>query len=154
MIASDLVYPVIVFDRSGYFSVSADEDTLTTISAATLKKGGYTGCTIVDSEGRVVEVASTRFVSGIGPFWGYTLLLDRIIRVELTFGDSSSHPKLDELKLRVTRRMKIDGRSIAGQDAWRLEIEKISDARSVSEIANALLPQYDKRSFLRMLRRL
>jgi hypothetical protein len=154
MTTSDLVYPLILIGTSGDIHVCIDEDWLTTMNRTTLKSGGYNGCVIVDSEGRWAKVEDTVFVSGKGSFWGYTIFMDRIIRVELLLSHKAVETSLDDVKQRVLRYMKADLGSVGDTDQWLGEMRKIKEAQTVRGIAEILLPYYDNRPLWRSMKKL
>lgn len=153
MTTSDLIYPVIVVRKQNTIEVAVDEDTLTTSTARDLKIGWFNGSLVADSGCTAAKVTKATFVSGKGSFWGYTLLLDRIIRVELSLVENPSPVSLDDLKRRILKRMKIDGRAMPDEQHWREQIRRASDAANVHELADVLLPYYDPRTLFQKLKR-
>lgn len=150
----ELAYPVIVFGRHGIVQVIVDEDTMTTATARQLKVGWFRGLDVVDSASRSVRIKDAKFVSGKGPFWGYTICLGRIIRIALTLEDKFGELSLDQVKEKVLRRMKTEMDSVAGEDYWQDEMDKLSSATTMAELIEILIPHYDARKLFERLRRL
>lgn len=149
MTTSELVYPVLVFDKEGYFLVAIDEEWLTTINMTTLRRrGGCRNCIVVDSKARAFKIKSTRFVSSKGIFWGYTVFFDRIIRVEHTLEDEPLDWSFEDIKKKVLKQMKRALHSM-DPDYWLAEMRKVKEAQNVREIVEVILPQYDVRPLLR-----
>jgi len=155
MTTSELIYPVIMFDKDGYTIVHVDEDWLTTMYSFTLKgRGGYIGCVVVDSDRRAFRIRNTKFVSGKGRFLGYTIFLTRMIRVEHTLDDKPLDMTLDDVKGRVLTDMKRSLNSTGDPDHWLGEMRKVKGAQSMREVIDLVLPYRDSRQFLKALREL
>lgn len=150
MKTSDLIYPVIVIDKDGYAWVSVDEDTLTTLNAASIKRGASKDGIVVDSRGVAAHVEDIRFVSGKGAFWGYTIWLDRICRVEMQLSDPYDI-SFEQVKSIVEKDLRRGLSSVDGQFRRQL-LEEINNAQSIGTLIDLLLPHADLRDFLRSLR--
>ena len=142
MTTSELTYPVLILVKGGGMHVATSEDMLTTLNSHFLRRrGGFTGSILVDSSALATNILDTKFVSGKGRFWGYTIFLDRMVRVNLTLSDPFEMP-LERVKRRVLGLL----RSVAqNQDPeyWQEALCRITEAQSASELIAALLPDWD-----------
>lgn len=145
---NEFKYPVLILSATGRLYVAINEDALTTLNAYSLRHGGgLTGSEVIDSNGKAARVVSTTFVSGKGRFWGYTVFLDRIIRVYLKMNEAYE-VGLDEVKSKV---LKIVRKVSRAQDSqyWQQPIERMSNAQTIEELINLLFPDWD---WLKMFR--
>lgn len=141
----DLSYPVITFDEDGYCKVAVDEDILTTLNNVTLKRGGLDGCTFVDSNGQAAKVKQTKPVATKGRFFGFTIWLERMFRVDYTLGEPFEMP-LEKLRAIALRDVRRAGGSLH-PDYYREELERFKNAKTIGEIIELTLPQADLRDF-------
>lgn len=142
MKTSDLIYPVLEIDGPW---VSLDEDTLTTTGARVL--GWRNDTIIVDSSGRVARIADEKFVSGKGWFWGYSLLLRRIVKVDPVLEEGPRSMPLEEVREKVAREIEAEANR-----GWREVVRSVREARDIGELMERLLPDYDRRKLIRILR--
>ncbi len=94
---SELVYPVLVLYRDT-LCAERTEDFLTTTTSIALRKGFFDELKIIDSNGRQYVVTKARKLHGVGPFWGYSILLNRWIRVALDLRSSGETLSVDEVR--------------------------------------------------------
>lgn len=102
MTANDLHYPVLCFTKYGVSTKKTDAE-LTTTFQASLDKGWFRNAEIVDSTAAKYRVADAKKVSGVGPFWGYSLFFSRRIRVELLIEKVADEVPTDEVRQRILK---------------------------------------------------
>jgi len=138
----DLKYPVITVSRPGYIDVQESPESLTTGYARRVRKRWYEGMTIVDRDLERYSVVEARIVGGVGPFWGYSLMYSR--RVRLIFDlESRGLAALDELRELVCRAMKRDPHlweSTLHEDGVRGWKAKVRQCGDVAELHALLRP--------------
>ena len=94
---SELVYPVLVVYRDA-LCAEGTEESLTTTTSIALRKGFFDELKIIDSDGRQYVVTKARKLHGVGPFWGYSIFLNRWIRVALDLCSSGEILSVDEVR--------------------------------------------------------
>lgn len=154
MIATnELAYPVIIFCKNNIIEIAIDEDSLSTATDRDLKIGWLNNFIIVDSNSRAAKIKKVKYVSGKGKFWGYTISLSRIVKVDLTLGEPFDM-SFEEAKKRVLKWMRIEKNSIADVDYWWKEMHKVEETQTMKEMIKVLIPHYDRQKFFERLRRL
>lgn len=100
MTASDLVFPVICFDRH-LLRIRTDWDTLVTTTTAGVKNGMFDNILVVDSNGKAIRVKSAQKLHGVGLFWGFNPMVGRRIKVELIFDGEPFTTTVDDVRTRI-----------------------------------------------------
>ncbi len=144
MRTSELEYPVLEME---YLWVSPDEDTLTTTSARVMD--WRNGTIIVDSAGRTARIRDATFLCGKGWFWGYSLLLRRIVRVELMLDEEPQSMPLEEVRDEVIGKIEVEA-----EMGWQKEVRRLREAPNMRDLIERLLPKHDRRKLIRILRTL
>jgi hypothetical protein len=95
-------FPVIGFGKDSSVTIFKDNDELSRCTKVAFKNGYHKGLAVIDSAGIQYEVVGAKRIGTIGPFWGYNLLLDQKLKVELEI--NNSHPvQLVEIKEKIRR---------------------------------------------------
>jgi hypothetical protein len=94
-------FPVIVFTKKGHMLSHPNWKHLTTLSHKGWERGGYNGLKIVDSNGLCFTVREAKKVGYPGLFFGYSLLKQRGVRVDLAYDSEPRTLPLLELKQMV-----------------------------------------------------
>jgi hypothetical protein len=122
-------FPVITFQKQNIVLSIRNEDILTRCGKRGLKNGCYENLFIVDSSGRGYTVNGARNVGYAGRFWGFSLLTERKLRVELQFDSGPVNVPLEELKERVCKALDAGPRLCGGSE----DIEDIKARVRVSK---------------------
>jgi hypothetical protein len=134
MTVNDLKFPVLVFSAQ-YLYVEMDALSLTTCTKAALRNGYFKGMVIVDSGGFLSKVREAKKLFGLGPFWGYNIFFNQVIRVELMFAAEPSKTTVEEVLLQVLS-------SFRGRSAWRSR-DDYSSLKSSIEMAPTIVDIID-----------
>lgn len=125
-----LRFPVTTFNKFSTIGVFfCLEDLLRTTSAG-LKNGLYDNLEVVDSDGVSTKVVSATKLRGIGPFWGYNILLNQNILVEVEFGDEQQI-SLDKLKSEAIKSVKAEEYFYNSAGNYKKTLEMINKAESI-----------------------
>lgn len=107
MNAAVLNFPVIAI-KTGFAQRFDTWEQLTTTTASAIRRGRFTGLMIVDSDGQAVMIDRAQDVRGIGRFRGWTVFLNRRVRVELVQERPSFGISASELKTRLAAAFRED----------------------------------------------
>jgi hypothetical protein len=133
-------FPVIVFTKEGHMLSDPDWKNLTTLSHKAWRQGVYNGLTIVDSSGLGYTVNAANKVGYPGFLFGYSLLKERAVKVNLAFETDPRPFPLEELKTRVHNSIRVARHFWMAADMKRL-LTAIKDASSHKEIIELILGQ-------------
>ena len=143
MNSKDFVYPVLEINKKGEFDISTSEEWLLTMFGHDVgPKCARIGHIVVDSEGRAAQVKEVKFARGKGLFWGYTIFFDRIVLVELVFGELFDMP-VDLVRNKIMR--EVERLIPHNPDYWREHIQELSGAKTVRDLIGMLLPHSNRR---------
>lgn len=98
---ADIAFPVLNFSYGEkHIEVVENSDNLETCSSVAMKKGYFEKLLIVDSKGKLFSVKDVKKRSYAGPFWGFSLLYNRKLKVKLDLAEPVQLT-LDDFKDRV-----------------------------------------------------
>jgi hypothetical protein len=136
MTVNAIKFPVLRFSQN-LVGVKRTEDDLTTCTKVALKKGFFNEMLVVEESGKAYKVNGARKLHGVGPFWGYNIFLNQMIRVELLFQGNPFQITVDEVKKKVLLSFKKrHGWSTRG-DFEELR-ESVENAKTILEIIQLL----------------
>lgn len=136
MTVSAIKFPVLRFSQN-LVGVQRAEDELTTCTKVALKKGFFNEMLVLEESGKAYKVKGAKKLHGVGPFWGYNIFLNQMIKVELLFEGNPFQITVDEVKKRVLLSFKRrHGWSTRG-DFEELR-ERVKNAKSILEIIRLL----------------
>ena len=136
MTVSAIKFPVLRFSQN-LVGVQRAEDDLTTCTKVALKKGFFNEMLVLEESGKAYKVKGAKKLHGVGPFWGYNIFLNQMIKVELLFEGNPFQITVDEVKKRVLLSFKRrHGWSTRG-DFEELR-ERVKNAKSILEIIRLL----------------
>lgn len=107
MTIDELTFPVLTI-QSGIMSVELTGTELTTCSPRALRTGFYKNLTIIDSTGIRVRGKSASKIGYAGPFWGFSLLKERGLRVEIELSPQTHTVTLSEAKEEIMKGFRKD----------------------------------------------
>jgi len=149
---SELEYPVLIFSKNRMLEVAMDKDALTTATSREVKIRWLEGSTIIDSNCNMAAVKSVTTISSIGPFFGMTIFMERLVRVDLHLDEIKDAISLEEIKSRVSRTLAAAIGSVAGVDEWKQLMRDVSNAPDMKSIMALLQPHYDRMNYYKRLR--
>lgn len=92
---------------------------------------------VLEESGKAYKVKGAKKLHSVGPFWGYNIFLNQMIKVELLFEGNPFQITVDEVKKRVLLSFKRrHGWSTRG-DFEELR-ERVKNAKSILEIIRLL----------------
>jgi hypothetical protein len=105
---SDLDFPVASFAKDNITFYARDINELTTCSSVGFKNGFYNNLIIVDSRGTKCKVIRAVKAGTVGPFWGFSLLHGRWLRVNLELAKMEEELSLNDFKDKILTVFKKD----------------------------------------------
>ena len=136
MTVNAIKFPVLRFSQN-LVGVERTEDDLTTCTKVALKKGFFDEMLVVEESGKSYKVKGAKKLHGVGPFGGYNIFLNQMIKVELLFEGNPFQINVDEVKRRVLLSFKKrHGWSTRG-DFEELR-ERVKNAKGILEIIQLL----------------
>jgi hypothetical protein len=138
----ELAFPVVTFDRAGFVQAWLSIEPLSKCASwSALRRGWFKGMRVVDSTGDLYVVTDARRLAFVGalwaPFGGWLPFLNPLVKVDLTVAKSGTM-KLEQLKDEIVREVRRQ------PSYWRsagVEVPRVSDCRSYSEVVAILLPK-------------
>ena len=136
----DLRFPVISITHSGAITVHMNRNTLEVEHVKMIRRGWYRGMLIIDSTGDSRKVRRAKQMKGQGPFWGFSLLYSRRVRVELEL-QPNQKLELPEVKKLLCDAMERDPHMWNaalyedGVSGWQ---RKVRDAKTTRDIIDLL----------------
>jgi hypothetical protein len=143
---SNVAFPIIAFSKDNSIHYARQESEITTCTKVSLKNNYFKNLKIIDSEGFIYIIENARKTGTIGPFWGYNILLNQKLKVELLFKNKSKNPiELKELKDKILTAFKKD--EYFWNSDGNLEIRKtfIQKAGTHREIITHLTDEFYKK---------
>jgi hypothetical protein len=145
-------FPAVVLYHSGDMSVYDTCDPFVTCRRIDVKagqRGRFARATVVDSCERSWGIDGATILHGVGPFWGYNILMSRTVRVRPNTCSPPAAADLDWVKREVVERLSKEGKAITVDfrgfcatiergEALRT-LRKVEGATSVPEVLTRLL---------------
>ncbi len=131
--ASDLLYPILCITKYG-IEIRKTTDDLGTEFQTFWAKGGFNNMEIIDCGGAKYKVIVAKKLGGAGPFWGYSLMYSRRIKVDLEIEKVADNIPVSEVRNLIFADFSKDWEIWEGRADFDDLKTSIDNAKTIAEI--------------------
>jgi hypothetical protein len=132
----NLKFPLLCYNQN-LVLIKEDAVGLTSCGAGALKNGWFEGMAVIGSDLKCFTIVCAKKLHGIGPFWGYRILLTQRIKVALFINEEPNTVSMATVKERIFQSFK-KGHGWSSRDDFEELKKGIQKSQSFQEMVQLL----------------